>query len=197
MSEVTIKTEWCCVPTESRWILKRWMNTLRVKMGSLDHVIKAIIQHCPISSVLSSTFVKHFGWFPTSSPYQAKPMQNVSRKVRKYIEGHSCGGRQTLKSSPGTSHQLKIVDFRVLNLRKDPFSSSLTRNLWVIATGCRSQWQGVGFKSYVCYKLVYLTWSFKWSLFNQQGPAGQHSELCSILCNNLMVPRGEGWGRDS
>ena len=30
---------------------------------------------------------------------------------------------------------------------------------------------------------------------NQQGPAGQHRELCSILCNNLMVPRrkdGEG-----
>ena len=26
---------------------------------------------------------------------------------------------------------------------------------------------------------------------NQQGPAGQHRELCSILCNNLMVPRGE------
>ena len=28
---------------------------------------------------------------------------------------------------------------------------------------------------------------------NQQGPAGQHRKLCSILCNNLMVPRGEGW----
>ena len=28
---------------------------------------------------------------------------------------------------------------------------------------------------------------------NQQGPAGQHRDLCSILCNNLMVPRGEGW----
>ena len=30
---------------------------------------------------------------------------------------------------------------------------------------------------------------------NQQGPGGQHRELCSILCNNLMVPRrkdGEG-----
>jgi len=25
---------------------------------------------------------------------------------------------------------------------------------------------------------------------NQQGPAGQHRELCSILCNNLMVTRG-------
>ena len=28
---------------------------------------------------------------------------------------------------------------------------------------------------------------------NQQGPAGQHRGLCSILCNHLMVPRGEGW----
>ena len=28
---------------------------------------------------------------------------------------------------------------------------------------------------------------------NQQGAAGQHRDLCSILCNNLMVPRGEGW----
>ena len=26
---------------------------------------------------------------------------------------------------------------------------------------------------------------------NQQGPAGQHRELCSILCNNLMVTRGK------
>ena len=25
-----------------------------------------------------------------------------------------------------------------------------------------------------------------------QEPAGQHRELCSILCNNLMVPRGKG-----
>ena len=32
---------------------------------------------------------------------------------------------------------------------------------------------------------------------NQQGPAGQHRELCSILCNNLMVPRGKDGGRDS
>ena len=31
----------------------------------------------------------------------------------------------------------------------------------------------------------------------QQGPAGQHRELCSILCNNLMVPRGKIGGRDS
>ena len=30
---------------------------------------------------------------------------------------------------------------------------------------------------------------------NQQGPAGQHRELCSILCNNLMVPRGKDGGR--
>ena len=26
---------------------------------------------------------------------------------------------------------------------------------------------------------------------NQQGPAGQHRELCSTLCNNLMVTRGK------
>ena len=26
---------------------------------------------------------------------------------------------------------------------------------------------------------------------NQQGPAVQHRELCSILCNNLMVTRGK------
>ena len=35
---------------------------------------------------------------------------------------------------------------------------------------------------------------------NQQGPAGQHRELCSILCNDLMVPRGKeggGIGRES
>lgn len=32
---------------------------------------------------------------------------------------------------------------------------------------------------------------------NQQGPAVQHRELCSILCNNLMVPGGKGGGRDS
>ena len=35
---------------------------------------------------------------------------------------------------------------------------------------------------------------------NQQGPAGQHRELCSILCNNLMVTRGkdgEGIVRES
>ena len=30
---------------------------------------------------------------------------------------------------------------------------------------------------------------------NQQGPAGQHRELCSILCNNLMVTRGEERGK--
>ena len=32
---------------------------------------------------------------------------------------------------------------------------------------------------------------------NQQGPAGQHRGLCSILCNNLMVPRGKERVRDS
>ena len=35
---------------------------------------------------------------------------------------------------------------------------------------------------------------------NQQGPAGQHRGLCSILCNNLMVPKGkdrEGIVRES
>ena len=35
---------------------------------------------------------------------------------------------------------------------------------------------------------------------NQQGPAGQHRGLCSILCNNLMVTRGkdgEGIVRES
>ena len=35
---------------------------------------------------------------------------------------------------------------------------------------------------------------------NQQGPAGQHRELCSILCNNLMVSggrMGEGIVRES
>ena len=28
----------------------------------------------------------------------------------------------------------------------------------------------------------------------QRGPAVQHGELCSILCNNLMVTRGKGGG---
>ena len=32
---------------------------------------------------------------------------------------------------------------------------------------------------------------------NQQGLAVQHRELCSILCNNLMVTRGKDGGRDS
>ena len=32
---------------------------------------------------------------------------------------------------------------------------------------------------------------------NQQGPAVQHTELCSILWNNLMVTRGKDGGRDS
>ena len=26
---------------------------------------------------------------------------------------------------------------------------------------------------------------------NQQGPAGQHRELCSVLCNNGVVTRGK------
>ena len=32
---------------------------------------------------------------------------------------------------------------------------------------------------------------------NPQGPAVQHRELRSILCNNLMVTRGNDAGRDS
>ena len=32
---------------------------------------------------------------------------------------------------------------------------------------------------------------------NQQGPAVQHRVLCSILCNNLIIPRGKDRGRDS
>ena len=32
---------------------------------------------------------------------------------------------------------------------------------------------------------------------NQQGPAVQPRELCSILCDNLMVARGKDGGRDS
>ena len=32
---------------------------------------------------------------------------------------------------------------------------------------------------------------------NQQGDAGQLRDLCSILCNNLMVTRGKDGGRDS
>ena len=31
---------------------------------------------------------------------------------------------------------------------------------------------------------------------SQQGPAAQHRELCSLLCNNLMVTRGKDGGRD-
>ena len=34
----------------------------------------------------------------------------------------------------------------------------------------------------------------KFNMENQQGPAGQHREVCSILCNNLMVTRGKGGG---
>ena len=32
---------------------------------------------------------------------------------------------------------------------------------------------------------------------NQQGPVVQPRELCSILCDNLMVTRVKGGGRDS
>ena len=32
---------------------------------------------------------------------------------------------------------------------------------------------------------------------NQQGPAGQARELCSILCNSIMVTMGKDGGRDS
>ena len=32
---------------------------------------------------------------------------------------------------------------------------------------------------------------------NQHGPGVQQRELCSILCNDLMVPRGKDGGRDS
>ena len=31
---------------------------------------------------------------------------------------------------------------------------------------------------------------------NPQGPAGQHRGLCSLLCNDFMVPRGKVGGRD-
>ena len=34
-------------------------------------------------------------------------------------------------------------------------------------------------------------------LENPQGPAIQHGELCSPLCDNLMVTRGKDGGRDS
>ena len=32
---------------------------------------------------------------------------------------------------------------------------------------------------------------------SQQGPAAQHGELCSILCNNLLLTRGKDGGGDS
>ena len=41
------------------------------------------------------------------------------------------------------------------------------------------------------------THSTVYKINNHQGPAGQHRELCSILCNNLMVTRGKDGGRDS
>ena len=37
--------------------------------------------------------------------------------------------------------------------------------------------------------------SAKYKINNQQGPAAQHRELCSILCNNPMVTRGKDGGR--
>ena len=40
-------------------------------------------------------------------------------------------------------------------------------------------------------------YSVIFTMENQQGPAGQHREVCSTLCNNLMVPRRKGGGRDS
>ena len=36
-----------------------------------------------------------------------------------------------------------------------------------------------------------------WNMENQQGPAVQHGELCSTLCNNLKVTRGKDGGRNS
>ena len=41
------------------------------------------------------------------------------------------------------------------------------------------------------------THSTVYKINNHQGPAGQHRELCSVLCNNLMVTRGKEGGRDS
>ena len=32
---------------------------------------------------------------------------------------------------------------------------------------------------------------------NPQGPAAQHGEVCSTLCDNLLVTRGKDGGRDS
>ena len=39
------------------------------------------------------------------------------------------------------------------------------------------------------------THSTVYKINNHQGPAGQHRELCSILCNNLTVTRGKDGGR--
>ena len=44
-------------------------------------------------------------------------------------------------------------------------------------------------------KNVFLTAVFNKD--NQQGPAVQPRELCSTLCNNLMVTRGKDGGRES
>ena len=62
-------------------------------------------------------------------------------------------------------------------------------NLWLHKGGRDSQgvWDGHG------HTAVF-------NMENQQGPAGQHRELCSILCNNLMVSggrMGEGIVRES
>ena len=63
-------------------------------------------------------------------------------------------------------------------------------NLWLLSGGriggrdSQGVWDGHG------HTAVF-------NMENQQGPAGQHRELCSILCNNLMVPKGKDEGRDS
>ena len=41
------------------------------------------------------------------------------------------------------------------------------------------------------------THSTVYNINHHQGPAGQHRELCSILCNNFMVPRGKDGERIS
>ena len=39
--------------------------------------------------------------------------------------------------------------------------------------------------------------STTYKISNRQGPAGQHGEVCSILCDNLTVTRGKDGRRDS
>ena len=41
------------------------------------------------------------------------------------------------------------------------------------------------------------THSTTYKISNRQGPAGQHGEVCSKLCDNLTVTRGKHGGRDS